>query len=75
MRRTVKQVTLCLSILTVPVTLAISSCSTAPKKTEMGEELDRSAKDNVERLLSEGKQIFRFNTFGSEAFWGDSVAT
>ena len=24
-------------------------------------------------MLAEGRQIFRFDTFGSEAFWGDTL--
>ena len=26
--------------------------------------------DNAERMLKEGREIFRYDTFGSEAFWG-----
>jgi precorrin-2 methylase len=28
---------------------------------------------NAERMLSEGKQTFRFDTFGDEAFWSDAL--
>ncbi|MBA2434135.1 MAG: c-type cytochrome [Chthoniobacterales bacterium] len=28
---------------------------------------------NAEAMLAEGKQTFRFDTFGSEAFWGDTL--
>jgi len=28
---------------------------------------------NAERMMKEGQQIFRFDTFGSEAFWGDAL--
>jgi hypothetical protein len=28
---------------------------------------------NANRMLEEGKQTFRFDTFGSEAFWGDKI--
>jgi cytochrome c2 len=28
---------------------------------------------NAHRLLREGRQIFRFDTFGDEAFWGDTL--
>src|SRR5262245_58475536 len=27
----------------------------------------------ADRMLSDGQAIFRFDTFGSEAFWGDSL--
>ena len=35
--------------------------------------LDAAVRDNVERLLAEGIQTFRFDTFGSEDFWGGRV--
>jgi hypothetical protein len=38
-----------------------------------GAMLERSVRDNVERLLSEGMQTFRYDTFGSEDFWGGQV--
>ncbi|HZT42420.1 MAG TPA: hypothetical protein VFA07_09520 [Chthonomonadaceae bacterium] len=28
---------------------------------------------NAERMLNEGRQTFRFDTFGDEAFWGDTL--
>lgn len=34
---------------------------------------DRTIADNNERLINEGRQIFRFDTFGDEAFWGDTL--
>jgi hypothetical protein len=30
-------------------------------------------RNNSERMLKEGQQTFRFDTFGSEAFWGDAL--
>src|SRR5215213_5962942 len=33
------------------------------------EQIDR----NAERMLADGKQTFRFDTFGDEAFWGDQL--
>ena len=34
---------------------------------------DDPASVNAKRLLDEGREIFRFDTFGSEAFWGDKL--
>ena len=31
---------------------------------------DAEIENNAERMLAEGKQTFRFDTFGDEAFWG-----
>jgi hypothetical protein len=29
--------------------------------------------DYAQKMLQEGRQIFRYDTFGSEAFWGDAL--
>ena len=34
---------------------------------------DAVVRDNSERMMKEGQQTFRFDTFGSEAFWGDAL--
>ena len=36
-------------------------------------EAERVAQANAERMLAEGKQTFRFDTFGDEAFWSGSL--
>src|SRR5262245_41435192 len=28
---------------------------------------------SAQRMLDDGRQIFRYDTFGSEAFWGDTL--
>ena len=33
--------------------------------------IDRRIDSNSQRMVREGRQIFRFDTFGDEAFWGD----
>ena len=35
--------------------------------------LDPAVRANVERMLTEGMRIFRYDTFGSEDFWGGQV--
>ena len=34
---------------------------------------DATVRRNGERLFEEGRRIFRFDTFGDEAFWGDTL--
>lgn len=34
---------------------------------------DRQIVNNSERMIEEGRQTFRFDTFGDEAFWGDML--
>ena len=36
-------------------------------------EAERQTDANAQRMLSEGKQTFRFDTFGDEAFWSDAL--
>lgn len=34
---------------------------------------DGKIDDNADRMVDEGRKIFRYDTFGSEAFWGDKL--
>lgn len=36
-------------------------------------ENDQTIAAHAQQMLDEGKRIFRFDTFGSEAFWGDAL--
>ncbi|MGH9338574.1 MAG: hypothetical protein ACRD1R_03055 [Acidobacteriota bacterium] len=36
-------------------------------------DFDGVIQKNARELLEQGRQIFRFDTFGDEAFWGDSL--
>lgn len=36
-------------------------------------DFDKEIESNAARLMSEGRQTFRFDTFGDEAFWGDTL--
>ena len=45
-------------------------------KTEQGRPLarfDRQILANVNEMIDEGRETFRFDTFGDEAFWGDAL--
>jgi hypothetical protein len=35
--------------------------------------VDRLIRQHAGRMLDDGEQIFRYDTFGSEAFWGDAL--
>src|SRR5262245_29394537 len=37
------------------------------------EDIFGSADDNARALVEQGRQIFRFDTFGDETFWGDQL--
>jgi cytochrome c5 len=46
-----------------------NSRADAPKATAS----ERKTDANAQRMLDEGKQTFRFDTFGDEAFWSDAL--
>src|SRR6202158_3128224 len=41
--------------------------------TATATEFDRLVHRNAERMIEQGRQIFRYDTFGSEAFWGETL--
>jgi cytochrome c5 len=45
----------------------------AQKQTASSAGFDGVVHNNAERMMKEGRQTFRFDTFGSEAFWGDAL--
>jgi hypothetical protein len=53
-----------------PLALALNSCGIHPAKPPITEEnFDNATKAHADRMFSEGQEIFRFDSFGSEAFW------
>jgi hypothetical protein len=57
------------------VIITVTACGT----TQMGPEsgvapaASDAALSNSRRMIEEGRRTFRFDTFGSEAFWGDAI--
>ena len=59
------------------------SCSTRPRGVTTDpavkaqkfprEEFDDKIEKNAAKMLDDGKEIFRYDSFGSEAFWGDKL--
>ena len=63
--------------LALPALLALTVVVQGTARSD--EDLERNAKadsrieQHEDRLLREGRQTFRFDTFGDEAFWGDTI--
>ena len=64
------------------VALLAAACSSpAPKETPQNpavkeapaESYQKSVDDNARKMLDEGRKVFRFDTFGSEAFFGGQL--
>lgn len=51
----------------VPFNLAVTA-----QAPPLGE-FDRAITQNAQQMLEEGRRIFRYDTFGSEAWWGDTL--
>jgi mono/diheme cytochrome c family protein len=49
------------------IALLMNSCAT-PVETG-SDESERGVNDHAQQMITEGRKIFRFDTFGSEAFW------
>jgi hypothetical protein len=63
----------------VPILLVVFSCLSGPRSVQTNpaveaEKKEVSHRDDIddysEKLLKEGREIFRYDTFGSEEFWG-----
>ena len=48
---------------------AVVAFAAPPTKTAFDADIAR----NAQTMLDDGKKTFRFETFGSEAFWGDAL--
>ena len=59
------------------------ACAPYPKEVETNpavkaqrfpaESFDSAIEDNVDDMIKRGREIFRYDTFGSETFWGDKL--
>src|SRR5262249_28313749 len=45
----------------------------APTKKGAGKDFDGEIARYAQTMLEKGRKIFRYDTFGSEAFWGDQL--
>jgi len=62
-----------LTILAIALALTLSGISVARSKVKSRTDFLGSAEASATRLVTEGRQIFRFDTFGDEAFWGGQL--
>jgi hypothetical protein len=57
----------------IAVWLRPKLASLAPVGAQSPPPFDRGITNNVQRLFTEGRQIFRFDTFGDEVYWSDAL--
>ena len=77
MRRTVSILTLVTCVAVAAVARSVGTARAAPERATAPPAklapFDVAIADNMQRMMDEGRQIFRFDTFGDEAFWSDGL--
>lgn len=71
-----KSVAACRVALVALVTLALTACAAYPTQQSApasAGDLPASAEPTAAELVEEGKQIFRYDTFGDETYWTDAL--
>src|SRR5215510_3546201 len=54
--------------------LTFAACRSAPpNQSAAGPTPPATIESHAQKALTEGRQTFRFDTFGDEAFWGDTI--
>lgn len=53
--------------------VGLSGALIASAANNVRQDFDTEAARNAQMMLEEGKKTFRYDTFGSEAFWGDTL--
>jgi mono/diheme cytochrome c family protein len=74
--RIIKAVVLLASVTIALGYLAVRSSAQRPDergRSQREQGFDRQINENAQRMMEQGKQIFRFDTFGDEAFWTDKL--
>jgi hypothetical protein len=72
MRRTLVPILVAFG-LTAAVLAASSAATSAPRRPKKLRGFDAQIQANATSMLEEGRNTFRFDTFGSEAFWGGQM--
>src|SRR6266498_750153 len=59
--------------LAILLVLVVAQAPATAARQAPGPVAPQDVNRNAQRMVDEGRQIFRFDTFGSEAFWGDAL--
>ena len=56
-----------------PLAIVIAAVTVFLAQTEIPEQEVSKTNNNASKMVDEGRQTFRFDTFGDEAYWGDTL--
>src|SRR5436305_8540280 len=62
-----------LSLAVIAVSLITAYTLKAEKGKSVLDSFDHTVNSNAQQLVADGRQIFRFDTFGDEDFWGGTL--
>ena len=73
-RLPVRRQRLLMKIIVVLIGISIAMvCSVNRSRAQRPQGFDRQIGENAKRMMAEGKQIFRYDTFGDEVYWTDKL--
>src|ERR1051326_7916187 len=61
-----------LGVSTLLLACLIAACAGAPKR-HSGALFKDVVRANADKMFADGQEVFRFDTFGDEAFWGGKL--
>ena len=73
MARTVRLLIVAAATVLVTVATVTLRQASPSAQTPAATPFDTTIAQNAQRMIEEGRRIFRFDTFGDEAFWGDQL--
>src|SRR5262245_39078830 len=60
-------------VLASSLIVALGAGRSGSQRSDQGGRFDLQISDNSQRMMKEGKQIFRFDTFGDETYWSGKL--
>src|SRR5512133_1115432 len=68
------RIVLCVTLATCSVLLiGVATLASSPKRQQKLNSFDRTILANNQKSLAEGRETFRFDTFGDEDYWGGTL--
>src|SRR4051812_1661207 len=64
---------LCVATCCAFLLIAIQPVRSSPNREQHLTAFDRTVNANLKNTIAEGRETFRFDTFGDEGFWGDTL--
>jgi len=57
----------------IALSFVAAACGVGETRAEVAADAEASAREAASKLIADGRQVFRFDTFGDEQFWTDTL--